>query len=96
MINVNRMHLISISSIIAKGLNTSVNTVFQIDIFNECLNISKNLFSVTQVRFVLYPLVLKVMIQRVYTDPRSVLTGQLGRVFSVIQLSERSCSDSDI
>ena len=39
-INGNRMHLSSISSLIAKGLNTYVNVVFQFDIFNTFAHIS--------------------------------------------------------
>ncbi|KAK6308683.1 hypothetical protein J4Q44_G00201460 [Coregonus suidteri] len=43
MINGNKMHLSSISSLIAKGLNTYVNKVFLI--FNTFAKMSKNLFS---------------------------------------------------
>ncbi|KAM9428435.1 CREB-regulated transcription coactivator 1-like isoform 2-T2 [Salvelinus alpinus] len=45
MINGNRMHLSSISSLIAKGLNTYVNKVFLFFIFYTFANISINLFS---------------------------------------------------
>ena len=44
MINGNRMHMSSISSLIAKGLNTYVNKVFLFFIFSKLANISKNLF----------------------------------------------------
>ena len=44
MINGNRMHMSSISSLIAKGLNTYVNKVFLLLICNTFANISKNLF----------------------------------------------------
>ena len=44
MINGNRMHLSSMSSLIAKGLNTSVHKVFLFFIFNTFANIYKNLF----------------------------------------------------
>ena len=40
----NRMHLSSISSLIAKGLNAYVNKVFLFFICNRFANISKNLF----------------------------------------------------
>jgi hypothetical protein len=44
MINGNRMHLISISSLTAKGLNTYVNKVFQFYICNRFANIQKKMF----------------------------------------------------
>ena len=44
MINGNRMHLISISSLIAKGLNTYVKKVVLFLFFYTFANISKNLF----------------------------------------------------
>ena len=44
MINGSRMHLISISSLIANGLNTYVNKVFLFFICNKFATISKNLF----------------------------------------------------
>jgi hypothetical protein len=45
MINGNRMNLSSISSLIAKGLNTYVNKLFLFFIFNAFAKMSKNLFS---------------------------------------------------
>ena len=45
MINGNRMHLSSISSLIAKGLNTYVSKLFLCFICNTFANISKNLVS---------------------------------------------------
>ena len=45
MINGNRMHLSSISILIAKGLNTYVNKVFQFCICDTFANMSKSLFS---------------------------------------------------
>ena len=44
MINGNRMHLSSISSVIAKGLTTHVNKVFLFFICNTFANNSKNFF----------------------------------------------------
>ena len=41
----NKIHLRSISSLIAKGLNSYVNKVFLFFICNKFANISKNLFS---------------------------------------------------
>jgi hypothetical protein len=38
------MHLSSILSVIAKGLNTYVNKVLVFFIFNKCAKMSKNLF----------------------------------------------------
>ncbi|KAK6320820.1 hypothetical protein J4Q44_G00077960 [Coregonus suidteri] len=44
MINGNRMHLSSISSLIAKGLNSYVNKVFLFFMLNAFAKMSKNLF----------------------------------------------------
>jgi hypothetical protein len=41
MINGNRMHLSSISSLIAKGLNTYANKVFMFLFWNKAVNVTK-------------------------------------------------------
>ena len=43
-INGNRMHLSSISSLIAKGLNTYINKVFLFFVFNKFAHIPTNMF----------------------------------------------------
>ncbi|KAK6292729.1 hypothetical protein J4Q44_G00373140 [Coregonus suidteri] len=47
MINGKRMHLSSISSLIAKGLNTYVNTYFYCFIFNICKKFKKTVFALS-------------------------------------------------
>ena len=48
MINRNRMHLSSILSPIAKGLNTYVNKVFMFFIFNTFVKIDEDIFLFNQ------------------------------------------------